>query len=144
MGIRDASKGGFADSFLSFEGIRYSYGTWNSEVFEKSSNFREFRNFLDSVRQEGEQGISKNSLMFSHTDNGLVESAIYQGPSDCSHLLDMVIEFSVMQIEFTFTCSVVHVAGTQMIEQGVDGLSRGSTNKVEMIGRDFLFFSPLH
>ena len=96
MGIGDAAKSGFGDSFLSLEGISYSYGTWNAKVSEQSSNFREFCNFLDSVRQEGEQGRLKDSLMFFATDNGLVESAIYKGTSDSSHLLDMVIECYAM------------------------------------------------
>ena len=110
----------------------------------QSSNYREFRNFLDSVRQEGESGRLKDSLMFFATDNGLVESAIYKGTSDSPLLLDMVIEFYAMQIEFTFSCSVIHVAGTRMIDQGGDGLSRGSTNEGVMIGKDFLSFLPLH
>ena len=42
MGIEDASKSGFEDSFLSADGISYVFGTWNKEASDKSSNFREF------------------------------------------------------------------------------------------------------
>ena len=59
-------------------------------------------------------------------------------------LLDMVIEFYVLQMKFCFTCIVVHVAGTRMIAQGGDGLSRGATNEGATRGVDFLLFILLH
>ncbi len=38
----------------------------------------------------------------------------------------------------------VHIAGTRMIEQGTDGLSRGNTTEGVMQGQNFLSFVPLN
>lgn len=37
-----------------------------------------------------------------------------------------------------------HVAGTRMIAEGGDGVSRGLLNKGAMAGKDILLFIPLH
>ena len=42
-----------------------------------------------------------------------------------------------------FNLHVVHVAGTRMIEQGTDGLSRGSLLEGVMTGRDMISFIDL-
>ena len=39
---------------------------------------------------------------------------------------------------------VSHIAGTRMIAQGGDGLSRGALNEGVMQGEDFLSFIPFH
>lgn len=38
---------------------------------------------------------------------------------------------------------VIHIAGTRMITQGTDGLSRGDQNAGVMVGKDFLSYIPI-
>ena len=144
LGIGDAAKTGFGDSFLSVEGINYTFGVWNTQTSQESSNYREFRNFLDSVRKQGEAGRLTNSMLVFATDNSTVEQAVYKGSSDSPLLLDMVIEYFELQVIFNFTILITHIAGKRMIACGSDGLSRGATNEGIMNGEDFLSFLPLH
>ena len=46
-------------------------------------------------------------------------------------------------MDYGFTLHVVHVAGTRMIEQGTDGLSRGALLEGVMAGQDMLSFVDL-
>ena len=39
---------------------------------------------------------------------------------------------------------VIHVAGTRMIDQGTDALSRGDLHEGVMVGRNMFYFVPLH
>ena len=112
VGIGDASGSAFGNSYISNEGISYSFGTWGPETSSQSSNYREFRNVLDSFITEGEAGRLCNALVIFATDNGLVETAIYKGSSSSKELHDMVIEFYRIQFKYNFVCLVIHVAGT--------------------------------
>jgi len=40
--------------------------------------------------------------------------------------------------------NIIHIAGSRMISQGTDGLSRGDANEGVMTGRSMLEFVPLH
>ena len=68
----------------------------------------------------------------------------YKGTSDSPLLLELVIQFYQIQFKYSFTCIVTHAAGTRLIAQGSDGLSRGATNEGIMNGADFMSFIPLH
>lgn len=144
LGMGDAAKTGFCNSFITKDGISYSYGVWSVEDSSESSNYREFRNFLDATIREGEAGNLTDLLTIFVTDNFVTETAIYKGTSDSPLLLEMVIEFYRIQLKYSFTCIVVHAAGTRMIAQGGDGLSRGSINEGVMSGEDFLSFLPFN
>ena len=143
-GVGDASGDGFGDSFLTKDGLSYHIGIWNDEVSNQSSNYREFRNFLVAFRREGEAGRLRDSFVIFCTDNTTVETALYKGTSDSPLLLEMVIEFHTMLMEFGCQAFISHVAGTRMIAQGGDGLSRGALNEGVMRGDDFLSFIPFH
>ena len=78
------------------------------------------------------------------TDNSTVKGAIYKGTSTNKELLKIVIEFFDLQFEYGFNAIVTHVAGTRMIAQGGDGLSRGATNEGVMNGENYLLFIPFH
>lgn len=84
-----------------------------------------------------------NSLVIFVTNNKVTKCAIYKETSDSLELLELVIEFYALQMEFSFICIVIHIAQTQMITQGGNGLSRGNMNKGVMSGTNFLLFLPL-
>lgn len=129
LGMSGAAKTRFGDSFITKDGIAYSYGVWGVKDSLELSNYQEFQNFLDATIREGKASNLTISLTTFVTDNFATETTIYNGTSDSPLLLDMVIEFYCIQLKYLFTCIVVHVAGTQMIAQGSSRLLRGSIIK---------------
>jgi hypothetical protein len=49
-----------------------------------------------------------------------------------------------MEITAGMTLHIIHIAGTRMIAQGTDGLSRGDFLEGVMKGEEFFSFVPLH
>jgi hypothetical protein len=54
-GFADASGTGFGSTILGEDGITYRIGTWESDVDEESSNFREFENVVCALERRGSQ-----------------------------------------------------------------------------------------
>jgi hypothetical protein len=143
-GFGDASGKGFGDSFLSEDGISIHIGVWTYDESKKSSNYREFRNQLDALRREGEAGRLKGAFVLFLTDNVTFEASCFKNRRASPQLLDMVLEWNQLQMDFGFVGMVVWVAGTQMIAERGDGLSRGATNEGIMSGKSMLWYIPLH
>ena len=82
--------------------------------------------------------------MFIFTDNMVSESIAAKGSSTSKPLYDLVVK--VYKLEMTHGCKIsfIHVAGTRMISQGTDGLSRGEMYEGVMCGKSMLSFVPLH
>ena len=140
----DASGTGFGDSFLSEDGLSYQQGVWLEKDASQSSNYRELKNCLEAIRREGEAGRLTNSFVLFCTDNSTVETALYKGTSSSPLLLECVIDFHKIQMDFGCICMVSHVSGKRMINQGADGLSRGALNEGVMNGEDLMTFLPFH
>jgi hypothetical protein len=113
-------------------------------VKEHSSNFRELRNLVESVEAAVTKGMLDNCELFMFTDNSTAEAAYYKGTSSSEALFDLVLR--LRKLEMTGRCCIhlVHIAGTRMIWQGTDGLSRGDQNAGVMAGDTMLSFVPLH
>lgn len=146
-GFGDASgKGlgsGIARSDLPHLSVRI--GVWGyAESEEESSNWREFTNVVEGLEEEGEKGNLTNCIVFFFTDNSTVEAALYSGTSSSPKLLKLVIRFKALQSKYSVIVHVSHVAGTRMIVQGTDGISRGRTNEGVMAGEMILSFIPTH
>ena len=140
----DASGSGFGDSFLSESGLSFQQGTWVEQDSAESSNYRELKNCLNAIRREGESGRLRNSFLLFCTDNSTVETALFKGTSTSPKLLECVIEFFQLQMDFGFLAVVSRVSGKRMIEQGADGLSRGALNEGVMKGNDLMSYLPFH
>ena len=78
------------------------------------------------------------------TDSFTVERALVNGTSSSPLLLDLVICFKALQLKHSFKVEVFHVSGTQMIAQGMDGISCGSLNKGVMDRQAMFNFIPIH
>jgi hypothetical protein len=143
-GFGDASGGGFGSATTSSTqpGVSYRLGVWID--IDESSNWREFANCVDSLEHEAILGHLSNATVFFFTDNSTVEAAIHKGTSSSRKLLNLVIRLMTLQLKFSFTLKVIHVAGTRMIVQGTDGLSRGQLNEGVMDGHSMLSFIPIH
>jgi hypothetical protein len=78
------------------------------------------------------------------TDNSTVEAAIHSGRSTSPRLRALVIRFLALQTLHECSIEVIHVAGTRMIAQGTDGISRGALNEGVMNGESMMSFIPIH
>ena len=82
--------------------------------------------------------------MFIFTDNFITESVFYKGGATSPHLHELVERLKMMQMHGGLFIHVLWIAGTRMIEQGTDGLSRGDFSSGVLGGKDFLSFIPLN
>lgn len=142
-GFGDASSSGFGASVRRPDGLHTRYGIWPRDVEDESSNFRELKNLVDTVGEETRHGYLCGGELWLFTDNSTAESCIHKGSSSSKRLHDLVLRLKKLELEAGFTLFVVHVAGTRMIAQGTDGLSRGVFLEGVMAGRDMLAFVPL-
>ena len=79
-----------------------------------------------------------NVELFIFTDNTTVEYAHYKGNLSSPRLFDLVMRLHNLSFGGDIRLHVIHIAGTRMIECGIDGLSRGLMNKGVMQGRSLL------
>ena len=142
----DASGEGFGSSWWqpSSGAIRYRFGIWGREGVDTSSNYRELRNLVDSLEEMGVGGELDGKAIFVFTDNMVSETVAAKGSSASKPLFDLVVRLFRLEMSCICSIEVVHVAGTRMIAQGTDGLSRGDMYEGIMRGESMLSFVPLH
>jgi hypothetical protein len=143
-GFADASGSGFGSTIMLEGGIKYRIGTWDSDTEEESSNFREFENVVDTLREEAEAGNLRNALIFLCTDNSTVESALVKGNSSSEKLFELTLEVRKIEMQQGARIIVSHVSGERMKAQGTDGVSRGQLKEGVSAGRSMLSFIPFH
>ena len=142
----DASGDGFGASWWSSTSgpVAYRFGIWGCEGRNTSSNFRELRNLVETLESMSSGGGLEGKAVFVFTDNMVSETVAAKGSSACPLLYDLVSR--LYHLEMTARCqiSMIHVAGTRMIAQGTDGLSRGDMFEGVMKGESMLSHIPLH
>ena len=143
-GFGDASGVGFGAAVVNATDTTYRIGEWNFKIQEKSSNYREFRNLLEAVRDECGKRSMKGVELFLFTDNTTVEGCFYNGTSSSRVLFNLVLDLRWLEMEHSLHLHVIHIAGTRMIACGVDGLSRGDLDKGLLRGSSPLEFVDLH
>ena len=75
----------------------------------------------------------------------VAERAYYNGGSNRNKLLDdLVFQLWNLQMRGNLRLHVYHVAGTRMIESGIDGLSRGDLTEGVSKGSSIMQFVPIH
>ncbi len=125
-GFGDASSGSFGATVERPGGIQGRFGLWGRDDEDKSSNYRELHNLADTVEEEATEGHLTNGELWLFTDNSTAESCFFGGGSSTKLLHELILWLRKAEMKYGFTLHVVHVAGTRMIAQGTDGLSRGS------------------
>lgn len=144
-GFGDASGTGFGSSWLDKDGaISYRYGVWGSDGQTKSSNFRELCNLVETIELLASQDELSGVEMFIFTDNSVAEAAFYKGNSSSQLLFELILRLTIVETNMKCKFHIIHVAGTRMISQGSDGLSRGNMLEGVMKGDKMLSFVPLH
>jgi hypothetical protein len=142
----DASGGGFGTSLWTVGTgmVDLTYGTWRSQMSKESSNFREFANFVRRVEQLVRNGkLEPGTELFLLTDNFVTECIWHKGTAKSKLLHGLVQRLQKLEMTGMLIIHMVWVAGTRMIRQGTDGLSRGDLCTGVMAGKDFLDYVPI-
>ena len=146
----DASGEGFGASWLEHRrdgtvgDLGFRFGVWGAQGDNTSSNYREMRNLIETLEAMGRDGSLEGREVFTFTDNIVSESIAAKGSSKNKILYDLVVRLYLLEMKFKCRIQLVHVAGTRMIDQGTDGLSRGSMFEGVMQGQSMLHHLPLH
>ena len=142
----DASGSGFGSSWCGAEEKKTSwrFGVWGAESKDSSSNYRELRNLTETLEEMGIKGDLQGREVFLFTDNMVSEAIVAKGSSQNPILYQLVVRIVKLQMIYGCIVHFIHVAGTRMIDQGSDGLSRGDMYEGIMSGRSMFDFVPLH
>ena len=141
-GFVDTLGGGFGSTLLEKGKIKYRIGTWSSQESQNSSNWREFENLVESVENLGEEEKLQGSQVVLATDNQVVESALYKGNSSSQKLYELVVRLRTVELRHSAHLFITHVAGTRMMSQGTDAVSRGCLNTGVAVGESMVNFCP--
>ena len=144
FGFGDASGTGLGATFTCGTGFTFRVGVWGSLEKDESSNWKEFSNVVESLEEEARSGGLEHSEVFMFTDNATVEACSYKGSSSSPKLLSLIIRLKAMSTRHGIRLHIFHVAGTRMIAQGTDGVSRGCLAQGVMGGEAMTAFIPIH
>ena len=139
-GFGDASSDGFGATIERKEGVVGRYGLWAADTSSQSSNYRELLNLVETIEGEGAAGSLNDTEIWLFTDNVTAEGCFVKGSSTSPLLHELVLRLRKMEMEHGLALFLVHVAGTRMIAQGTDGLSRGLLVEGVLSGKDMLSF----
>ena len=141
----DASGRGFGSTFQVGKKVYFQYGQWPEQISETmSSNWRELANLVESLEVEvRDRGLSDTEI-FLFTDNTTAEAAYWKGNSKSEKLFDLILRLRLLEMNSDLIIHVIHVAGTRMMAQGTDGISRGDKSMGVMRGIPMEDFCPLH
>ena len=135
-GFGDASREGFGSKLLA-QPIQQEqpllellptqlwHGFWCTTISERSSNYQEFRNLVEAIKDWHQTQGLEGAEVWIYTDNMVTEMVFYKGMSDDPNLFYLMLDLKLLALNASFTLHIVHVAGTQMINEGTDGLSHG-------------------
>ncbi|KAI2509912.1 hypothetical protein MHU86_4477 [Fragilaria crotonensis] len=143
-GFGDASGTGLGATFTCGSGLNFRVGVWGSREDPESSNWKEFTNVVESLEEEGAEGNLDRAEVFMFTDNSTVESCVSRGSSSSPKLLELVVRIQALSMRVGIKIHVFHIAGTRMIAQGTDGVSRGFLGQGVMDGAMMSAFVPIH
>ena len=90
-----------------------------------SSNWREMKRVLEAIRAEARLGFMVGCEVWMATDNSTAEATFYKGRSSSPELDAIFLELRLIAIAGNFLLRFVHIAGTRMIDIGIDALLRG-------------------
>jgi hypothetical protein len=116
------------------EGFRYELGEWCESIQEATSNFRKLRSLVNAMVQAAQEGRLEGCEVLLYTNNQTSEGAYSKGTSCIRSLFELIVMLYKLQMEFDFILHVIWIAGTQMIQQGTDGLLRGKENGIATCG----------
>jgi hypothetical protein len=116
-------------------------GVWCTKELERNSNYREGSNLHLAVEKEVELRCLTGQDLWLATANMTCETTFFRGSSTSRDLHELMLDLRLLTVRGDFILHVVHIARTQMIDIGVDGLSRGETHLGAL---NFSFGDALH
>jgi hypothetical protein len=143
-GFGDASGSGLGATFTCGVGFNFRIGVWGADEGPESSNWKEFTNIVESLEDEAEAGNLEGAEVYMFTDNSTVESCAGKGSSSSPKLLGLIIRLNALMTTQDVKIHIFHVAGTRMIAQGTDGVSRGYLGQGVMAGETMVAHVPIH
>jgi hypothetical protein len=143
-GFGDASGTGLGATFTCGSGFNFRIGVWGTIEKDESSNWKEFANVVAALEDEAKEGHLDGAEVFMFTDNSTVEACAVKGTSSSPKLLSLVVQLRAMTTRYGVKLHIFHVAGTRMIAQGTDGVSRGYLALGVMGGESMSAFIPIH
>ena len=144
--VGDASGTGYGNTSWGpqEEAIAAQYGGWENDVQRESSNYREAYTAVIGLEDSAKKGkLKKGCEVFIVTDNFITERVFENGSSKSKKLHDLVVRLRKLEMQGYIFVRVIWVAGTRMIRQGTDSLSRGDLCSGVMAGDPFLDHIPL-
>lgn len=144
--VGDASGSGFGDCLWvdGDEGLDIAFGSWDGNLASQSSNFREGYNLILRLEELLKSGkVARGTELWLFTDNSVSESAFNKGSSKSKLLHELCARVRKAEMAYSLQVQIVWIAGTRMIAQGTDGLSRGDLTSGVMAGDEFLSHIPL-
>jgi hypothetical protein len=130
----DASGNGFGWCIDFGDGVRYELGKWCERIQEATSNYRELKNLVNDMVRAAQEGRLEGCKVFLYTDNHTSEVAYCKGTANIRALFELIIVLYKLQIDIDSILHVIWIAGTRMIQQGTDGLSRGERTDWLLVG----------
>jgi hypothetical protein len=132
-GSRSASGSGSGDTFEwvdsgkgSLPRMEALMGAWNGTVHIFTSNWREIRTVVETLKiEEVVFNKLRGRMVFNFTDNEVTSNIFKKGSSKTLSLNRLVQQLKAPELALGCRLEVIHVPGTTMITQGTDGLSRG-------------------
>jgi hypothetical protein len=88
--------------------------------------------------------VKRGTELWLFTDNAVSESAFNKGSSKSKSLHELCARVRRAEMAYSLQVQVIWIAGTRMISQGTDGLSRGDLTSGVMAGDEFLSHIPLN
>ncbi len=95
------------------------------------------------MEERAKEGYLNGGELWLFTDNATAEGCFFRGGSSSKLLHELVLRLRKTEMEYELTLLVVHIAGTRMIAQGMDGLSQGIFLEGVVRGEDMLSFVVL-
>ena len=86
----------------------------------------------------------RDTELFLFTDNSTVEAVFYRGTLSNRKLFNLILQLQWLKMKGDLVLHLIHMAGTPMKDQGIDGLSRGDLLEGVIKGNDFLSYIPIH
>jgi hypothetical protein len=80
---------------------------------------------VNALNRDGQEGLLESCEVFLYTDNHTAEGSYFRGSAKSWALFELIVILYKLQMQHDFILHVVWIAGTRMIQQGTDGLSRG-------------------
>jgi hypothetical protein len=137
-GFGDASGEGFGSIILLDGVVEWESGSWKEFYKTESSNRREFENLVQWLETFSQAHLGAAIEVFMCNDNYGTECGYFRGTSSSPILFYLVLRLRKLELHAGWKNRAIHIAGTWIICQGTDGLSRGDMLNGFMVGAHML------